>query len=208
MTIILLIAFIISLIHLSVSKRLKTYVSVLAFQGILLFGAAFIELIRINLVNLLFILLETIVIKSIAIPYFLNYLIRRNKITRESEPYLPDFISLVIVTAIIFGSFLLSGTMYTSINRLFFMAAFSGLFTGLYFIISRKKIITHVMGFLVMENGVFALTLAAGAQMPMLVNAGILLDIFASVLLLGIFVNKIGGILKEQEAGQLRNLKD
>jgi hydrogenase-4 component E len=82
------------------------------------------------------------------------------------------------------------------------------LFTGLYFIISRKKIITHVMGFLIIENGVFVLSLAVGTEMPMLVNIGILLDIFASVLILGVFVNKIGDILKEQDVDQLRNLKD
>ena len=64
------------------------------------------------------------------------------------------------------------------------------------------------MGFLIIENGVFVLSLAVGTEMPMLVNIGILLDIFASVLLLGVFVNKIGDILKEQDVDQLRNLKD
>ncbi len=209
MTNILLIAFIISLVHMSVSKRLKTYTGVLAFQGILLFGVALIELIEINVVNLLFVLMETIVFKTIAIPYFLNYLIKRNEITRESEPFLPDFLSVVIITAIILGSFLLSNAIQDMhIKKMFFVAALSALFTGLYFIISRKKIITHVMGFLVIENGVFVLSLAVGTKMPILVNIGILLDIFASVLLLGIFVNKIGDMLKEQDVDQLRNLKD
>ena len=64
------------------------------------------------------------------------------------------------------------------------------------------------MGFLIIENGVFVLSLAVGTEMPMLVNIGILLDIFASVLILGVFVNKIGDVLKEQDVDQLRNLKD
>jgi len=209
MTDILLIIFVISLVHMGLSKRLNTYTSVLAFQGILLFGVAFIELIQINVPNLLFVLLETIGFKTIAIPYFLNYLIRRNKITRESDPFLPDFISVVIVTSIIICSFLLSNAIRdTHIQKILFVAALSALFTGLYFIISRKKIITHVMGFLVIENGVFVLSLAVGAEMPLLVNIGILLDIFASVFLLGVFVNKIGDVLQEQDVDQLRNLKD
>jgi len=209
MTNILLIIFVISLVHMGLSKRLNTYTSVLAFQGILLFGVAFIELIQINVPNLLFVLLETIGFKTIAIPYFLNYLIRRNKITRESDPFLPDFISVVIVTSIIICSFLLSNAIRdTHIQKILFVAALSALFTGLYFIISRKKIITHVMGFLVIENGVFVLSLAVGAEMPLLVNIGILLDIFASVFLLGVFVNKIGDVLQEQDVDQLRNLKD
>ena len=206
---ILLIAFIISLLHMGLSKRLNTYIAVLAFQGILLFGVAFIELIEINVVNLLFVLLETIGFKTIAIPYFLNYVIKRNKITRESDPFLPDFLSVVIITTIIIGSFLLSNTIHgPHIRKIFFVTALSALFTGLYFMISRKKIITNVMGFLIIENGVFVLSLAVGTEMPMLVNIGILLDIFASVLLLGVFVNRIGDILKEQDVDQLRSLKD
>jgi hydrogenase-4 component E len=209
MTNILLITFIISLVHLGLSKRLNTYTAVLAVQGIILFGVAFIELIEINLPNLLLVLLETIGFKTIAIPYFLNYVIRKNKITRESDPFLPDFLSVVIITTIILGSFLLANAIGDPhIRKIFFVTALSALFTGLYFIISRKKVITHVMGFLIIENGVFVLSLAVGAEMPMLVNIGILLDIFASVLILGIFVNKIGDWLKEQDVDQLRNLKD
>jgi hydrogenase-4 component E len=86
--------------------------------------------------------------------------------------------------------------------------ALSALFTGLYIIITRRKIITHVMGFLIIENGVFVLSLAVGSEMPMLVNTGILLDIFVSVILLGIFADKIGDVFEEQDVEQLRNLKD
>jgi hydrogenase-4 component E len=191
------------------ANRLYTYISAIAFQGIILFGVAFIELIEINTVNLIFVLLETIVFKTNLIPIFLNYIINRNKITREAEPFLTNFVSVVIITGIILGSFLLSNTIHdTHLRKIFFVVALSALFTGLYIIITRRKIITHVMGFLVIENGVFILSLAVGNEMPMLVNIGILLDIFVSVLLLGIFANKIGDVLKEQDVSQLRNLKD
>lgn len=209
MTNILLITFAISLIYLGLANRLGSYINVLVFQGILLFGVAFIELIEINWVNLVFILLETIVFKAIIIPYFLNYIVHKNKITRDIEPYLPDFVSIVLITGIILGSFLLSNTIQDShVRKIFFVVAISALFTGLYIIVSRRKIITHVMGFLVIENGVFILSIALGNEMPMLVNIGILLDIFASVFLLGIFANKIGDVMKEQDVEQLSNLKD
>jgi hydrogenase-4 component E len=209
MTNILLIAFAISLIYIGMANRLYTYISAIAFQGIILFGVAFIELIEINTVNLIFVLLETIVFKTVLIPMFLNHVINRNNITREAEPFLSNFVSVVIITGIILGSFLLSNTIHdTHLRKIFFVVALSALFTGLYIIITRRKIITHVMGFLVIENGVFILSLAVGSEMPMLVNIGILLDIFVSVLLLGIFANKIGDVLKEQDVAQLRNLKD
>lgn len=209
MTNTLLIALIISLIYMVVANRLYTYVSILSFQGVVLFGVAFIELIEISVVNLIFILFETIVFKALVIPVFLNYVIKKNNITREAEPFLPNFISVVVVTAIIIASFLLSNTIHdVRLKSIFFVVALTALFTGLYIIITRRKIITHVMGFLVIENGVFVLSLAVGNEMPMVVNIGIMLDIFVSVLVLGIFVNKIGDVLKEHDAEQLQQLKD
>jgi hydrogenase-4 component E len=206
---ILLIIFTISLIYMSMANRMMTYIRVIAFQGILLFGVAFVELIEINLVNLVFVLLETIVIKAIAIPLFLKYILDRNRITREAEPYVSYFVSVVIVTIIILGSFFLANAIVDIfVKKIFFIVALSAFFTGLYIIITRRKIITHVMGFLVIENGVFVLSLAVGSKMPMLVNTGILLDIFVSVILLGIFADKIGDVFEEQDVEQLRNLKD
>ena len=206
---VLLIIFTISLLYLSIADRLLTYIKILAFQGIILFGVAFIELIQINPVNLAFVLLETIVFKTILVPLFLNYIIKRNKLTRDSEPFLPNFISLIVITLIIIITFLLSNSIVnSSISKIYFIVSLSAIFSGLYMISTRKKIITHVLGYLVIENGVFILSLAVGSEMPLLVNLGILLDIFASVFLLGIFVNKIGDILKDTDVDQLKNLKD
>jgi len=209
MTNVLLIIFSMSLIYLSIANRLMSYVKILAFQGIILFWVSFIELDEMNTINLTFILLETIVFKTIAVPLFLKYVIQKNEITREAEPYVPNFISLIIVTSIVVVTFLLSNIIEDEqLNKVYFVAALSSLFTGLYIIGTRKKILTHVMGFLVIENGVFILSLAVGNEMPMMVNSGIFLDLFITVLLLGIFVNKIGDVLKDVDAGQLKNLKD
>lgn len=205
----LLITFTISLIYISMANRMMTYIRIIAFQGIILFGVAFVELIEINLANLVFVLLETIIIKAIAIPMFMKYILDRNRITREQEPFVSNFVSVVIVTVIILGSFFLANAITdTHIRKIFFIVALSALFTGLYIIITRRKILTHVMGFLIIENGVFVLSLAVGSEMPMLVNIGILLDIFVSVILLGIFADKIGDVFEEQDVEQLRNLKD
>jgi len=191
------------------ANRMLTFIRIIAFQGILLFGIAFVELIEINVINLVFVLLETIIIKTIAIPLFLKFILDRNRITREAEPSVSNFVSVVIVTLIILGSFFLVNIIRdTHVNKIFFIVALSALFTGLYIIITRRKILTHVMGFMVLENGVFVLSLAVGSEMPMLVNTGILLDIFVSVILLGIFADKIGDVFEEQDVEQLSNLKD
>ena len=206
---VLLIVFLISLFYIAIANRMTTYVNVLALQGILLFFVAFLELKHINTLNLILILLETIIFKSIAVPVFLKYVLKRNHITREAEPYLPNFVSLIITTVIVVTTILLSKTMEESyLDKMYFVVALSTLFTGLYFIATRRKIITHVIGYLIIENGVFVLSLAVGNEMPMLVNLGIMLDIFASVLILGIFLNKIGDVFKDIDVNQLTNLKD
>jgi hydrogenase-4 component E len=209
MTNVLLIIFIISLLYVSIANRIITYVRVLALQGFILFGVTFLQLKDIQTWNLVLILLETVVFKALAVPIFLGYLIKRNKITRETEPYLPHFISLIIITIIVVITVLLANSIQdTHLDKIFFIVSLSTLFTGLYFIASRKKIITHVMGYLMIENGVFVLSLAVGNEMPNLVNLGIMLDVFASVLILGIFLNKIGDVFKDVTVDQLSNLKD
>lgn len=206
---VLLITFIITLFYMAIANRMLTYLKVLSFQGVLLFVVVFLQLSEINPVNLALILLETIVFKSIAVPLFMAYVLKRNNITREAEPFFPNFVSLIITTFIVVITILLAnGVKDTHLDKIFFVVALSSLFTGLYFIASRRKIITHVIGYLIIENGVFVLSLAVGNEMPMLVNLGIMLDIFASVLILGIFLNKIGDVFKDIDVNQLSNLKD
>ncbi len=209
MTDILLIAFAISLLFMSIANRIYSYINILMFQGFILFGVAYISLHEINTLNLILILLETVVFKALAVPYFMKYLIKRNNITREAEPYLPNFVSLIIATLVIVVTIILSSAVEDkNLDKTFFVVALSNLFIGLYLIVSRKKIITHIVGYLVIENGVFILALAVGNEMPMLVNLGIMLDIFASVLILGVFFNKIGDVIKDPDVNLLRNLKD
>jgi hydrogenase-4 component E len=205
----LLILFIMTLLYAAIANRMQTYLWILILQGAILSGLSYFLLTKIEVYNLVLIIAENLIFKTIAVPWFLNTIIKRNQITRETEPYLPNFVSLMIVTAII----LLSIVITTSLNDIFiaknlFIVAISTLFSALYLIMSRRKIITHVICYLILENGVFLLSLSTGNEMPMLVNLGIMLDIFASVLILGVFFNKIGDVLKDPDVGLLRNLKD
>ena len=98
---VLLITFIITLFYMAIANRLMTYIKVLALQGVILFFVVFLQLSEINTLNLVLIMLETIVFKSLAVPLFLSHLLKRNNITREAEPFLPNFVSLVITTFIV-----------------------------------------------------------------------------------------------------------
>ncbi|MEI6124833.1 MAG: NADH-quinone oxidoreductase subunit K [Bacteroidota bacterium] len=206
---ILLTVFSFTLLFIGIANRLNTFIRMLALQGLLLFGITFLKLTEISWFNLSMILLETIVFKAVAIPWFLSYILHKNKIVRETEPFVSYFWSLIIITGFIIMSYVISGYLGLDKNtKADFTVAFASLLTGIYIIITRKKIITHMMGYMILENGVFLLSLTIGAHQPMLVNMGILLDIFVSVLVLGLFLNRIGNTFEEMSIDNLSNLKD
>lgn len=198
-----------SLFVCSTAIRLSTFIKVLVLQGLLLFGFFIIRLNEINITNLILLLLETVIFKSIIIPSFLKYIIKKNKLTREAEPYISNFSSIFIFTFANLILFFLANTLEGGVfQNIYFVGAVSTIFSGFFLIILRHKIITNVIGFIILENGVVILSLAVGKEMPMLVNLGILLDIFVTVLVLGIFANKLGDVFKEGEVDQLNQLKD
>lgn len=209
MTDILLITFAITLFYFAIANRLMTYVSVLTAQGLLICGVAIFSLHEMNWINLGTILLETLVVKAIAMPMFIRHVIRKNNITREAEPSVPNFVSLIVTTAIVVGTFLISRMVEAvNLNKTFFVVALSSIFCGLYFIATRRKVITHVICYVIVENGAFILSLAQGNEMPLMVNLGVLLDVFVSVFLLAIFINKVGDVTGDGDVSHLNRLKD
>lgn len=96
----------------------------------------------------------------------------------------------------------------SQLNTLFFGVSLFGLLIGLVLVTSRQRIFSHLVGFLVIENAVFLFSLAVGTELPMLVNVGILLDILMGVLMLGLFLSKIGERLPNLDNEKLSSIKD
>jgi hydrogenase-4 component E len=204
MIVLLVIVFAITLIYLSMTERFQIYVGLIGFQGLLLFVLSFLELNAITLATLLFVALETLVFKVIIVPYLLYRIFERTGAVRVHDKALPGFYSLLFVSLGLLLSIVVSLSMNTTPSTMiYFIVAFFAVYTGLFMIISHRKILSHLVGFLVIENAVLLLSLAIGSEMPMLINIGILLDIFASVLILGIFVMRL-----KQHAHELTMLKD
>jgi len=90
----------------------------------------------------------------------------------------------------------------------YFTAAIASIFVGLFIAINNRDLVTHLISYLVIENGIFLLSLALGSEMPMFVNAAILLDIFTSVLVMGVFFNRVKDYFENTDASQLSKLKD
>jgi hydrogenase-4 component E len=204
----LIISFGVTLIYLAVAERMKTYNTLIAVQGLLLFFITYVELKSLDVWHLVLILLETLVIKVVVLPYFIYRLLIKKSRDRSVALVVPGYISLTIVSIIIFFSFLLSYLLHDQqIQVKYFMGAIAAIFTGLYLIIVHKQVFTHMMGYLTIENGIFLLSLAIGNEMPLLVNLAVLLDVFSSVLILGIFIDRLESF-STLDVDQLKELKD
>ncbi len=209
MTYLLIILYAITLVYFALSERVKKFIWILSIQGAILFGVVFFSLNKIELFDFLFILLETILIKSIVIPWFLNKVRKHNNLRREHETYVPVFFSLIMVILILLISFVLSNYLNNSqMHTQYFTVAIASVLFGIYFIIIHKNIFSHLVGYLIIENGIFLLALAVGSTNPLMVNLAVLLDVFMGVLVLGIFINHIGDTFSSVKSEHLSKLKD
>ncbi len=200
----LIVLFAITLIYFASAERLSTYVRLVALQGLLLCGIAVFELQEVNLGNLLFIVAETLLFKTLVLPYLLSRIIRRSGVTKVHRQAVPGFYLLLFSIAGLLISVILAMILVNPvINTIYLAIAMFTLFTGLLLIVTHKLIISHLIGFLVVENAVFLFSLAVGNEMPMLINIGILLDLFVGVLILGFF-----GLRLKPHTNELTMLKD
>ena len=209
MAFLLIILFELSLLYLAFTERVKRFLFILMAQGLLLFGIAYLHLKQVDTLELTFILTETIIIKGLLVPIFLNRLRKRNNFERLAHSKFPSFVSILAVSAAIAFGFLLGERIHDNdLQSKFFSASIAAIITGIYFVIIHRNILTHLIGYLIMQNGVFLLSLAVGNEFPLIVNTAILLDIFVGVLVLGIFVNRIGDRFQQMHIDELAQLKD
>lgn len=204
MIIYLIVLFAITLLYFSSAERLIIYIRLIGLQGLLLCGIALFELKEINSANLVFIVLETLFFKAILIPYLLSRIINRSGVSKVHHLALPGFYSLILsIFALLISVILASALINPFIKTIYMVIALFTLFTGLLLIVTHQLIISHLIGFLIIENSVFLFSIAVGNEMPMLINVGILLDIFVGVLILGFF-----GLRLKPHTNELTRLKD
>jgi len=207
---VLSILFCLSLFYLATTSRVKGYVSVLQLQGILLSIIVVLPFLENFSIYGLILPATLIVVKVFLIPRYINKIILDLDIKRVIEPTIQQFTFLLLVitsTVIIFVvSNILSQN--TELNVIPFASGFSAVVIGIYVIVFRRKLIVHVAGFLVLENGIFLFGTSVASELPMLIELGILLDVFVVVFLMGIALNKISSTLSGFDVTILGRLKD
>jgi hydrogenase-4 component E len=152
-----------------------------------------------------------ILFKVIVIPRILLRLLRTGEIHVEIEPFLGFTASVLLGGVITIASFGLAGHLRLPVDPatdLILSVAIATVLIGLLILVSRLKAITQVLGFLVVENGVFAFGLLLLEQMPVLVELAILLDLFVAVFIMGIVVYHIRREFDHMDTHLLDALKE
>lgn len=204
----LIILYVLTLIYLSIADRFRNHTTILALQGLLLFGIAMARLHEFHPVEMSFIIAETLIFKAIVIPAILMRVIRLTKINRIHSSS-SQFGALVMSIVALVASCTI--TYYMADQRtdmIFFGVALYALLSGLILIVMRKRIFAHLIGFLVIENGVFLFSMAIGVELPMLINLAIMLDILISILILGMFLRRMDDEIHTDETDALTSIKD
>ena len=203
-----IILYVLTLIYLSIADRFSNHTTIIAIQGLLLFGIAMARLHEYHPVELGFIIVETLVFKAIVIPAILLRVIKKTKINRIHSSS-TQFGALVMSILALIASCTI--TYYMADNRtdmIFFGVALYALLSGLILIVLRKRIFAHLVGFLVIENGVFLFSMAIGVEFPILINLAIMLDILISILILGMFLRRMDNDIHTDETDALTSIKD
>ncbi len=150
-------------------------------------------------------------VKGVALPMLLEYAVRKARTRRELEPIVSFQMSRFIVFLMTVGGFAIGRLLHvheTIASELAIPVAFTTMGTGLLLICARKKAITQVLGFLVLENGISLFGAGILLEYGIVVELGILLDVFALVFILGIAIFQINRTFASTDTDQLNHLGD
>ena len=194
------------------SSRIISCIRVVAFQGVLLgalpllIGADTETTLRACGLSAI-----TVILKGIVFPRLLYRAQLSTHAHRENRP-LVGYTQSILISAVLFAlSMWIGGRLplpvHVTTSFMLPLAMFN-LLIGLFVIISRKNALTQVLGYLVMENGIYAFGLAFALEEPFLVELGVLLDVFMAVFVMGIAIFYIGREFEHMDTAQMSLLKD
>lgn len=196
------------------SSRMMALVKTMSFQGAMVSLVPLLIEYRAGLsgssVSLTSLML---LIKGIIIPSALSMAVTKVAIKREVEPIIGYHASLAAALGFILLAVHLADKLELSLpngNSLVLITAFTTLAGGLFLMMSRTKAITQVIGYLMLENGIFLVgsTLAKQTHHLYIIEFGILLDLLAGVMIMGIVLHNINRTFDDVDTSHLEQLKD
>jgi hydrogenase-4 component E len=175
-------------------RRIVSLVDLLALQGAILFVATLLLAWRTGDVKLYLSAALTLGLKVIFLPWLLHRLIRRLGVYWDTEPLLNITGTMLVGVLVVIFSFGLAqpiSALASTATRNSIGIAVAVVLIAFLTMITRRKAMSQVVGFLSMENGLFFGAMSATYGMPMVVELGVALDVLVAMLVLGVFFFQI-----------------
>jgi hydrogenase-4 component E len=193
------------------ASRLSVCIRTVAFQGALLGLLPVLAHLDHLSQRLILQACASTVLKAAVFPWLLGKALREAGVQHEVEPFV-GYIPSVAAGLVFLGVSLWLGTRLPpagleSLSGLVPTALFT-IFVGLFVIVSRRKAVTQVLGYLVMENGIYTFGMAFAEKQPLMVELGILLDVFMAVFVMGITIYHINREFDHIDADRMTALRD
>ena len=152
-----------------------------------------------------------VIVKGVAIPRVLNRAVANIGLQRAAAPYLGTAPALIICGMLTIIAFYVMTPIAAS-NPLptadAIPLAFAGVLIGFFIMVNRRRAVTQILGFLMLENGIFLLALLATYGVPFIVEMGVFLDLLVAVLIMEVFVYRIKDNFDSIDVGTLGKLKE
>ncbi len=195
------------------SSRLTTCIRTSALQGVLLAGLpAALSWEGAGRVpgHVLALGLVLLALKAFAIPALLLRALRAADVRHEVEPFVSLHVSILLGTALVAVSFWLATALVLprpAPSAVVVPAALSTLLLGFLILVSRRQAITQVVGYLMLENGVFMFGQTLIRDMPVAAELAILLDLLVGVFVMGIAIHHISREFDHIDTERLTSLR-
>ncbi len=150
-------------------------------------------------------------IKAGILPWLLRRAAREAGVQNEDEPFIGFTTSLLLGLGLLGAALHVAGRLPLpdagGTTFLVPVALFT-MMVGLLLIVGRRKAVMQTLGYLAMENGIYAFGLAFAVEEPLLVEMGVLLDVFVAVFVMGIAIHHISREFDHIDTDRLSALKD
>jgi len=192
-------------------RRVVTLVNLLAIQGALLCGATLLLAWRTGQNHLYLSALLTLALKVAFLPWLLHRLIKRLGVYWDSEPLINISSTMLLGVLVVIFSFGLAqpiAALASTATRIGIGIAIAVVLLSFLTMITRRKAMSQVVGFLSMENGLFFGAMSATYGMPMIIELGVALDVLVAMLVLGVFFFQIREQFDSLDLHHLESLKE
>jgi len=153
----------------------------------------------------------TLALKVVLLPWLLHRLVRKLDVRWEFEGLINIPATMLIGIVLVVFSFNLAlpiSQLASTVTRATLGIAMASVMLAFLMMITRRKAIPQVIGFLAMENGLFFAATSATYGMPMVVELGVALDVLVGMLILGVFFFQIREQFDSLDLKHLEKLKE